>query len=49
VLALGISGQDLLERLTNGTGIAHVLAKNPDVSAQLSQNQNRGALVDGHS
>ena len=47
--ALGISGQDLLDRLTNGTGIADLLAKNPGVSAQLAQNQNRGALVDGYS
>jgi uncharacterized protein YidB (DUF937 family) len=47
--ALGISGSDLLDRLTNGTGIADLLAKNPDVSAQLAQNQNRGALVDGYS
>ncbi len=47
--ALGISGSDLLDHLTNGTGIADLLAKNPDVSAQLAQNQNRGALVDGYS
>jgi uncharacterized protein YidB (DUF937 family) len=47
--ALGISGQDLLDRLTNGTGISDLLAQNPDVSAQLSQDQNRGALVDGYS
>jgi hypothetical protein len=47
--ALGISGQDLLDRLTNGTGIADLLARNPDVSAQLAANQNRGALVDGYS
>jgi hypothetical protein len=47
--ALGISGQDLLDRLTNGTGISDLLARNPDVSAQLAQNQNRGALVDGYS
>ena len=47
--ALGISGQDLLDRLTNGTGIADLLAENPDVSAQLAQNQNRGAMVDGYS
>ena len=47
--ALGISGQDLLDRLADGTGIADLLAKNPDVSAQLAQNQNRGALVDGYS
>jgi hypothetical protein len=44
--ALGISGSDLLDRLTNGTGIADLLARSPDVSPQ---NQNRGALVDGYS
>ncbi len=47
--ALGISGQDLLDRLTDGTGIADLLAQNPDVSAQLAANQNREALVDGYS
>jgi hypothetical protein len=45
--ALGISGPDLLDRLTNGTGISDLLAQNPEVSAQLAANQNRGALVDG--
>ena len=47
--ALGISGPDLLDRLTNGTGISDLLAQNPDVSAQLAANQNRGALVDGYT
>jgi hypothetical protein len=47
--ALGISGPDLLDRLTNGTGISDLLAQNPDVSAQLAAKQNRGALVDGYT
>jgi hypothetical protein len=32
-----------------GTGIADLLAQNPDVSAQLAESQNRGALVDGYT
>jgi uncharacterized protein (DUF433 family) len=44
-----ISGSDLLDRLTNGTGVADLLAQNPDVSAQLAESQNRGALVDGYT
>jgi hypothetical protein len=47
--ALGISGSDLLDRLTNGTGISDLLAQSPDVSAQPAENQNRGALVDGYT
>lgn len=46
--ALGISGTDLLQRLTDGTGIADLLQANPDVSSRLAADQNRGALVDGY-
>jgi hypothetical protein len=40
-----------IQALSSACGIsgADLLAKNPDVSAQLAQNQNRGALVDGYS
>ena len=47
--ALGISTDDLLQRLTDGTGISDLLSANPDVSTQLSQLQNKGALVDGYA
>ena len=47
--ALGISSSDLLDRLTSGTGIADLLAANPQVSAQLSAAQNKGSLVDGYA
>ena len=45
--ALGISSDDLLQRLTDGTGIADLLTGNSGVAAQLSASQNKGALVDG--
>lgn len=47
--ALGVSSDDLLERLTDGSGIADLLQANPDVSSQLSQLQNKGAIVDGYA
>lgn len=47
--ALGINTDDLLQRLTDGTGISDLLSANPDVSTQLSQLQNKGALVDGYA
>ena len=47
--ALGISSDDLLDRLTNGSGINDRLASNPDVSSQLTALQNKGALVDGYA
>ena len=47
--ALGISGSDLLDRLSSGTGISDLLAQNPDVSSQLAQLENKGALVDGYT
>jgi uncharacterized protein YidB (DUF937 family) len=47
--ALGISSDDLLQRLTDGTGIADLLSANPSVSSQLSGLQNKGALVDGYA
>jgi hypothetical protein len=43
--AAGVGSEDLLA--TIGTGIADQLEANPDVSAQLAAEQNRGALVDG--
>jgi hypothetical protein len=46
--ALGISSSDLMERLTDGTGISDLLSQNPDVADQLTAMQNRGALVDGY-
>lgn len=45
--ALGISSDDLVQRLTDGTGIADLLTGNSDVASQLSAAQNKGALVDG--
>ena len=47
--ALGISAEDLLARLTDGTGIQTLLDANPQVAAQLSTNQNKGSLVDGYT
>ena len=47
--ALGISAEDLLTRLTDGTGIQELLDANPQVAAQLSNNQNKGSLVDGYA
>jgi uncharacterized protein YidB (DUF937 family) len=47
--ALGINTDELLQRLTDGTGISDLLSANPDVSSQLSQLQNKGALVDGYA
>jgi uncharacterized protein YidB (DUF937 family) len=47
--ALGISSNDLLQRLTDGSGISDLLTSNPSVSSQLSELQNKGALVDGYA
>jgi uncharacterized protein YidB (DUF937 family) len=47
--ALGISSSDLADRLASGSGIADLLAANPQVSAQLAAVQNRGSLVDGYA
>jgi uncharacterized protein YidB (DUF937 family) len=47
--ALGISSDDLLQRLTDGSGISDLLTSNPSVSSQLSELQNKGALVDGYA
>jgi uncharacterized protein YidB (DUF937 family) len=47
--ALGISSDDLLQRLTDGSGITDLLSANPGVSSQLADLQNRGALVDGYA
>jgi uncharacterized protein YidB (DUF937 family) len=47
--ALGISSDDLLQRLTDGSGITDLLTSNPGVSSQLSALQNKGALVDGYA
>jgi hypothetical protein len=47
--ALGISSSDLLDRLTDGSGITDLLQGNPQVSAQLAALQNKGALVDGYA
>jgi uncharacterized protein YidB (DUF937 family) len=47
--ALGISSDDLLQRLTDGSGISDLLTSNPAVSSQLSDLQNKGALVDGYA
>jgi uncharacterized protein YidB (DUF937 family) len=46
--ALGVSSDDLLQRLTDGSGISDLLTSNPAVSTQLSALQNQGALVDGY-
>jgi uncharacterized protein YidB (DUF937 family) len=45
--ALGISSDDLMQRLTDGTGISDLLSGNSGVASQLSAAQNKGALVDG--
>jgi hypothetical protein len=45
--ALGISSDDLMQRLTDGTGIGDLLGGNSGVASQLSAAQNKGALVDG--
>lgn len=47
--ALGATSEDLLERLTDGTGIADLLQANPEVSAQPAADQTRGGLVDGYA
>lgn len=47
--ALGVSSDDLLQRLTDGSGISDLLQANPDVSAQLSDLQNKGGMVDGYA
>ena len=47
--ALGVSSDDLLERLTDGTGIQDLLDSHPDVAAQLNASQSKGSLVDGYT
>jgi uncharacterized protein YidB (DUF937 family) len=47
--ALGISSDDLMDRLTNGSGINDLLSSNSQVSSQLAALQNKGALVDGYA
>jgi hypothetical protein len=47
--SLGVTSDDLLQRLTDGTGIADLLQQNPAVAAQLSAAQNKGAVVDGYA
>lgn len=47
--ALGISSDNLLQRLTDGSGIRDLLTSNPGVSSQLSVLQNKGALLDGYA
>ena len=47
--ALGVSSSELLQRLTDGTGIADLLTDNPQVAAQLAAAQNKGAVVDGYA
>ena len=47
--ALGVSSSELLQRLTDGTGIADLLKDNPQVAAQLAAAQNKGAVVDGYA
>ena len=47
--ALGISSDDLLNRLTSGSGISDLLKGNPQVSGQLAALQNKGSLVDGYA
>ena len=47
--ALGVSSTELLQRLTDGTGIADLLQDNPQVAAQLAAAQNKGAVVDGYA
>ncbi|NYJ07948.1 hypothetical protein [Petropleomorpha daqingensis] len=47
--ALGISSSDLLDRLTEGSGITDLLQGSAQVSAQLAALQNKGALVDGYA
>jgi uncharacterized protein YidB (DUF937 family) len=47
--ALGVSTDDLLERLTGGSGISDLLSANPDVSSQLAALQNKGGMVDGYA
>ena len=47
--AFGISADDLLARLTDGTGIQDLLDAHPQVAAGLSSNQSKGSLVDGYA
>ncbi|SDG19672.1 hypothetical protein [Klenkia brasiliensis] len=47
--AFGITTEDLLARLTDGTGIQDLLDANPQIAAQLSTSQNKGSLVDGYA
>lgn len=47
--ALGVSSSDLMQRLTDGSGIADLLTANPDVATQFAALQNRGAIVDGYA
>ena len=45
----GISAEDLLDRLTDGTGIQDLLDAKSQVAAQLSSSQDKGSLVDGYA
>jgi len=47
--SLGVSSDELLQRLTDGTGISDLLKANPEVATQLAQSQNKGAVVDGYA
>lgn len=47
--ALGVSSDDLLQRLTDGSGISDLLQANPGVSSQLSELQNKGSIVDSYT
>jgi len=47
--SLGVSSDELLQRLTDGAGIADLLQDNPQVAAQLAAAQNKGAVVDGYA
>ena len=47
--ALGVSSDDLLQRLTDGSGISDLLQANPDVSSQLSDLQNKGGIIDSYT
>jgi hypothetical protein len=47
--ALGVSSSELRDRLTDGSGISDLLSANPDVAAQLTASQNKGAIVDGYA
>ena len=36
-------------QLSDGTGIADLLADNPQVAAQLTATQHKGAVIDGYA